>query len=57
MGDTLDDYMTAIERDPTYVSFEILDSNLDNPDSVEALYQEIEKKIEQNRQAVEFKEL
>ena len=38
MGNTLDDYMTAIERDPTYVSFEILDSNLDNADSVEALY-------------------
>ena len=39
MGDTLDAYMTAIERDPEYISFEILDSNLDNPDSVEAMYQ------------------
>lgn len=54
MGDTLDDYMTAIERDPAYISFEILNSNLENPDSVEALYQQIEKKIEENRKAVKF---
>lgn len=38
MGDTLDNYMTAIERDPEYISFEILDSNLENSGSVEALY-------------------
>ena len=49
MGDTLDGYMTAVGQDSEFVSFDILDSNRDNPNSVEAMYQQIELKIEQNR--------
>ena len=39
MGDILNNYMEEIERNADYVSFDILDSDVNNPSSVEALYQ------------------
>ena len=39
MGDILNNYMNQIEQNPDYISFDILDSNLENQNSVEAMYQ------------------
>lgn len=39
MGDILNNYMTEIEADTNYISFDILDSNLSNENSVESMYQ------------------
>ena len=55
MGDILNNYMTEIERNSEYVAFDILDSNVDNANSVEAIYQQIEKWIDDNKQIVKFK--
>lgn len=57
MGDILNNYMEEIERNADYVSFDILDSDVNNPSSVEALYQQIEKFIEDNIQVVKFESL
>lgn len=57
MGDILNNYMNEIERNADYVAFDILDSNLENNNSVEAMYQQIEKWIEDNRQAIKFRNL
>lgn len=39
MGDILNNYMNEIENDADYISYDILDSDVTNPNSVEALYQ------------------
>ena len=38
MGDILNNYMNEIERNADYVSFDILESDVNNPSSVEAMY-------------------
>ena len=38
MGDILNNYMNEIERNADYVSFDILESDVNNPNSVEAMY-------------------
>lgn len=57
MGDILNNYMNEIENDADYISYDILDSDVTNPNSVEALYQQIEKYIADNIQVVKFESL
>ena len=57
MGDILNNYMEQIEQNVDYVSYDILESEVSNPNSVEAMYQLIEKHIEHNMNVVEFKSL
>ena len=52
MGDILNNYMNEIERNADYISFDILESDVNNSNSVEAMYQQIEKFIEDNIQVV-----
>lgn len=39
MGDILNNYMEEIEQNADYISYDILESDVNNPNSVEALYQ------------------
>lgn len=57
MGDILNNYMNEIENDVDYISYDILDSDVSNPNSVEALYQQIEKYIAENIEVVKFETL
>lgn len=57
MGDILNNYMNEIENDADYISYDILESDVTNPNSVEALYQQIEKFIAENIEVVKFQEL
>jgi hypothetical protein len=57
MGDILNNYMVEIERNPDFIAYNILDSNVNNVNSVEAMYQQIEHWIEDNRNVVQFKNL
>jgi len=38
MGDILNNYMEQIEQNVDYVSYDILESEVSNPNSVEAMY-------------------
>lgn len=52
MGDILNNYMTEIERNPDFIAYNILDSDVSNQNSVESMYQQIEHWIEDNRNVV-----
>lgn len=39
MGDILNNYMEEIEQNADYISYDILESDVNSPNSVEAMYQ------------------
>jgi hypothetical protein len=48
VSEILDNYEKEVCRDSEYIPYEILDSNVMNEDSVEALYSKAEKWIEES---------